>query len=195
VAEVLYEPPAAFRPVSRARSTILLAARSALFEAGHEARYLAALDAGTRRALEAVVPGNWLTLEAVRAHYRACDSLGLSANAVATIGRAVNDRIQGTLYGTFIRVFNEAGGTPWNVLPHWQRFWDRGYEGGALRITKLGPKDVRVDVLGCVLCESHYFRNSLRGISHGFIEVFCKKAYSTEVASAGDGVSYRYQWA
>jgi hypothetical protein len=193
--EVLFEPPAGAPPVTRARSTIVLAARGALFDAGHRAPYEAALDPAAGRALDAVVAGNWLPLDVLRAHYRACDTLGLSANNIAVIGRSVNDRIKGTLYGTFIRVFQEAGGNPWNVLPHWQRFWDRGYEGGALRIVKLGPKDVRVEVLGCSLCESHYFRNSLRGISNGFIEVFCKRAYATEVGYGGDRVSYRYQWA
>jgi hypothetical protein len=167
VAEVLFEPPAPPRRLTQARSTILLASRSVLTEAGHAARYDAALDAETRRTLSEAVAGMWLPIEIARAHYRACDALDLSANAIATIGRSTNDRIKGTLYGTFIRVFQEAGGSPWNVLPHWQRFWDRGYDGGGLRITKLGPKDARVDVIGCPLCESHYFRHALRGVSNG----------------------------
>jgi hypothetical protein len=129
------------------------------------------------------------------AHYRACDSLGLSANAVAALGRATHDRIRGLLYGTFVKVFQEAGGNPWAVFAHWERFWHRGYDGGGLRITKLGPKDARVDVIACGLCESHYFRHALRGLSCGFVEVFCTRAYATEVTFGHDSVSYRYQWA
>jgi hypothetical protein len=195
VPEVIFEPVGALRPITLARSTILLASRSCLVEAGHAPRYDEALDPVARKTLSEAVAGMWLPIEVARAHYRACDTLELSANAIATIGRSTNDRIKGTLYGTFIRVFQEAGGNPWNVLPHWQRFWDRGYDGGALRIVKLGPKDARVDVLGCSLCESHYFRHALRGVSNGFIEVFCKRAYATEVATSTNGASYRYQWA
>jgi hypothetical protein len=194
VAEILYEPPASPRPVVRARSTILLASRACIIEAGHGPRYESLLDPIARRALDEAVAGVWLPLAVAQAHYLACDALELSASSIATIGRRTNDRIKGTLYGTFIRVFQEAGGNPWNVIPMWQRFWDRGYDGGALRVTKLGPKDARVDVLGCLLCESAYFRHALRGLSNGFIEVFCQRAYATEIASAGDGVSYRYQW-
>jgi hypothetical protein len=195
VPEILVEPPASAKPVSRVRSTILLASRSGVVEAGHGPRYDAALDPATRRAFDEAVPGVWLPIEVAKAHYRACDALNLGPNAIATIGRTTNDRVKKTIAGTFVHVFQEAGGNPWNVIPHWQRFWDRGYDGGALRLTKLGPKDARVDLIGCTLCESHYYRHALRGLSNGFIEVFCKRAYATEMVSSLDGVSYRYQWA
>jgi hypothetical protein len=193
--EILCAPPASFKPVSKVRSTILLASRSCVVAAGHGTRYDAALAPAARRALDDAVAGVWLPLDVATAHYRACDALDLGPNAIATIGRSTNDRVKKTLAGTFIHVFQEAGGNPWNVIPHWQRFWDRGYEGGALRVTKLGPKDARVDVLACPLCESHYFRHALRGLSNGFIEVFCKRAYATEITSSADGASFRYQWA
>jgi hypothetical protein len=192
---IVYEAPPPHRPVTRARSTVLVASRAAIAAAGYGARYESALDRSASHALDEAVAGTWLPVEVAEAHYRACDSLGLGANAVATLGKATSDRIQGTLYGTFIRVFQEAGGSPWNVFPQWQRFWDRGYDGGALRITKLGPKDARVDVIGCSLCASPYFRHALRGLSAGFVEVFSRRAYAQEVAFARDGVSYRYQWA
>ncbi len=193
--EILFEPPTPFRPLSRVRSTILLASRTCIHQAGHGSRYDAVLDPAARRALDEAVAGVWLPLDVAKAHYRACDALDLGANAIAAIGRSTNDRVKVTLAGTFIRVFQEAGGTPWSVIPHWQRFWDRAYEGGALRVTKIGPKDARVDVIACALCESHYFRHALRGLSNGFIEVFCKRTYATEIACSADGASYRYQWA
>ncbi len=195
VAEVICEPPPSPRPLTQMRSTVLLASRSCLSEAGHTARYEAALDPAARRVLDQAVAGVWISLDVAHAHYRACDTLDLSANAIAAIGRSTNDRVKGALSGTFVRVFQEGGGNPWNVLPHWQRFWERGYDGGALRVVKLGPKDARVDVIACSLCESHYFRHALRGLSNGFIAIFCARAYASEVASSATGVSYRYQWA
>jgi hypothetical protein len=195
VAEVLHEVPESPRPVARVRSTILLASRTSIVESGHGARYEAALDPIARRAIGEAVAGVWLPLEVARAHYRACDALDLGANAIAAIGRSTNDRVKGTLAGTFIRVFQEAGGSPWSVIPHWQRFWDRAFDGGALRVTKLGPKDARVDAVACSLCESHYFRHGLRGLSSGFIEVLCHRAYATEIGKSLDGLSIRYQWA
>jgi len=173
-----------------------MASRASVHAAGHGAQYEAALDPMARDAIaEAGVVGVWLPLEIALAHYRACDSLGLGANAIAAIGRGTNDRVKGSVYGTFIRVFKEAGVTPWTVIPQFQRFWDRTYDGGSLRVTKLGPKEARVDVVGCSLCHHHYWRHALRGLSCGLIELVCSRAYSTEIVSSPDGVSYRYQWA
>jgi hypothetical protein len=195
VDELIFDPPKPYAPVTSARSTVLAASRASIAEAGHGPRYDAALDPAARAALSDMVAGSWIPLPIAAAHYRACDALGLSASAVATLGRSTNERVKGTLYGTFIRVFKETGGSPWNVLPHWQRFWHRGYDGGAVKITKLGPKDAQVDVFACSLCESHYFRNALRGLSAGFIEIFCERAYAQELRSTGETVSFRYQWA
>jgi hypothetical protein len=195
VSEIVYEP-AGVHPITRVRSTIVLASRDSLLREGGFSRYEEALDGEAHRLLAEAIAGEWLPIGLAAAHYRACDALGLGASTVVAMGRATNDKIKGTLYGTFIRLFREAGGDPWNVLPHWQRFWTRAYDGGALRVTKLGPKDARVDVLSCSLCASPYFRFALRGLAIGFIEVFCNKAYASEIsANRRDSVSYRFQWA
>jgi hypothetical protein len=173
-----------------------MASRASVHGAGHGDRYEAALDAAARDAVAEIgVVGVWLPLNIALAHYRACDSLGLGANAIAAIGRSTNDKVKGSVYGTFIRAFKEAGLTPWAVIPQFQRFWDRTYEGGCLRVTKLGPKEARVDVINCALCQSHYWRHALRGLSCGLIELVCSRAYATELVNSPDSLSYRYQWA
>ena len=87
--------------------------------------------------------------------------------------------------------------TPWSVMPHFQRFWERGYDGGGVRCTRLGPKEARLELVAVRVVDSRYYRNALRGLVMGVVELFCNKAYATESpGKRGPGtVSYRVQWA
>jgi len=164
------------------RSTVILGSIATLREAGHYDAWSAALDPTHRDTLLQAVAGVWLPLDAALAYYAACDSLGLSSDGVAKLGGATFTRIQGTLLGTVLRMANGAGVTPWTILPQLQRFWDRAYQGGAIQITRHGPKDAHLSVARCALVESHYYRNALRGLSQSVLSLFCHKVYVQEPA-------------
>lgn len=194
--EVVLPFPAFLAPVRSCRSTVILGSMAALREAGHFDAYQAALPPELRETLVFTVAGVWLPVEAARAHYRACDSLALSSDTQAELGQATLARTKGALLGTALRVAKDAGVTPWSVLPHFQRFWLRGYDGGAIRVTRLGPKEAQLEVTECVLLESRYYRNALRGHTRGILDVLCRKAYLHERPSSGPSSSatYRAQW-
>ena len=164
------------------RSTVMLGSIATLREAGHYDAFTAALDPAHHDTLLQAVAGTWLPLDAALAYYRACDSLRLSSDAVAKLGGATFVRVQGTLLGTVLRMANGAGVTPWTILPQLQRFWDRGYQGGAVQITRHGPKDAHLAVARCALVESHYYRNALRGLTTSVLSLFCHKVYVQEQA-------------
>jgi hypothetical protein len=176
---VLAFPPKAVATRS-VRSTVLLGSIATLREAGHHAAWSAALDPAHRDTLLQAVAGVWLSLDVALAHYEACDSLALSSDAVAKLGGATFARVQGALMGTVLAMANGAGVTPWTVLPHLQRFWNRAYQGGALQITRHGPKDAHLDLARCALAESHYYRNGLRGLAAAVMSLFCQKVYVKE---------------
>ena len=162
------------------RSTVLLGSIASLKEEGHFDRMSAALEPAHRDTLLQAVAGVWIPLEAALAYYRACDSLGLSSDAVAKLGGATFARIQGALLGTVLRMANGAGVTPWTILPQLQRFWDRAYQGGAVQITRVGPKDAQLEVTRCPLADSHYYRHALRGLTSSVLSLFCQKVYVHE---------------
>lgn len=164
------------------RSTVILGSIATLREAGHYDAWSAALDPAHRDALLQAVAGVWLPLETALAYYGACDSLGLSSDAVARLGGITFGRVQGTLLGTVLRMANGAGVSPWTILPQLQRFWDRAYQGGAVQITRQGPKDAHLAVARCVLVESHYYRHALRGLTSSVLSLFCHKVYVQERA-------------
>jgi hypothetical protein len=176
---VLAFPPQAV--ATRAvRSTVILGSIASLREAGHHEAWSAALDPAHRETLLQAVAGVWLPLDVALAYYAACDALGLSSDGVAKLGGATFGRIRGTLLGTVLRMANGAGVTPWTILPQLQRFWDRAYQGGAVQITRHGPKDARLAVARCALVESHYYRNALRGLTTSVLSLFCQKVYVHE---------------
>jgi hypothetical protein len=194
--EVILPFPAHIEPVRGIRSTVIVGSFAVLRERGLFDAYAAALPSRERELLVNIVVGAWIPLELALVHYAACDSLTLPPDTIAQMGRGVFDRIRGTLLGTTVRMAKEAGVTPWTVLPHLQRFWDRAYQGGGLSVTKLGPKEARGDVVYARLCDSIYFRHALRGLLVGVLELFCQKAYvSILPVQASASITYKMQWA
>ncbi len=194
--EVVLAFPATCVPVRHARSTILLGSIGAVRQAGHFDRYAAALPAEHRGELLEAIAGTWIAVEVAHSHYRACESLGLSTDEEVELGRAVFERTGDTMFGTVLRLAKGAGVTPWTVLPHLQRFWERGYDGGGLSVRRLGPKEARIDLAQCSLAEARYFRHAIRGLLLTVLQLFCTRAYMQEIAGSRQNgcMSLRAQW-
>ena len=172
--------PAKVPPIRHVRSTVLLGSLGALEKAGHRERWSALLSSEARDALQYAVPGVWMSIELALAHYAACDQLGLSDEDAAQLGASTFSRIKGTLLGTMLRMAQGAAVTPWTVLPHLQRFWNRAYDGAGIRIVKTGPKDAQVDLVQCALADLGYYRPALGGLLRSVIELFAARAYVRE---------------
>jgi hypothetical protein len=167
-------------------------------EAGRFDEYAARLPAAHRDAILGAIAGSWIPIDIALAHYETCELLGLPAEQQVINGRYTFDKTRGTLLGTMVRMAaRESGMTPWEVIPYYQRFWERGYDGGGISVTKLGPKEARFDLVQFRLCECRYYRNALRGLAMGVLELFCTKAYVTERPGMRPpgSVSLRFQWA
>ena len=131
------------------------------------------------------------------AHYDACDALGLTDQQQFELGSATFARVRGSVLGTVLRAGRKAGITPWFLLPQLQRFWNRAYDGGGIRIERLGAAEALVDVVACPLLEKRQYRNSLRATLHAVVELFGRKAFVTERKGSREegAISLRAQWA
>lgn len=195
--EVILPYPAHATPVRQVRSTLLLAVRSALQEEGYFDAYQAALPPEHRDLVLQTVAGMWVPIQAAMAHYRALDSLLLPTETEMRLGGTTFDCVRATMLGTVLRFANHAGVTPWTLLQQLPRFWTRAFDGGGLRVVKIGPKEA---VGSCILAEmadSRYFRNAMRGLLTAVIQLFCKKAYVTETRGHREqaSASFKMQWA
>jgi hypothetical protein len=195
--EAFLPPPASRVPLRHIRSTVLVASLGHLRERGRLDDYLRALPEPLHRTLLEAIPGMWLPADAAIAHYAACDTLGYDDDAAVQVGRRVSERLRGTLLGTVVRLSKGAGATPWTVLPHFQRFWSRLFDGSALAGFRLGPKEARLDVLDMPLCTSRYFRGAVCGQCMAVVDLFCRRSYCA-VRPAPRGAiathSFRVQW-
>jgi len=184
-------------PVRHARSTIVLGSIAALRQAGHFDRYAAALPSEHRDQLLEAVAGTWIPVAIARSHYRACEALNLSSDAEVELGRAIFERTGDTMFGTILRLAKGAGVTPWTLLPHLQRFWERGYDGGGISVWRLGPKESRIELVQCSLADGRYFRNAVRGLFGTVLQLFCTRAYMQEIPGSRQPgcITLRAQWA
>jgi len=194
--DVVLAFPAPLRPVKRVRSTLVMASIESIRQRGRFEDYERAVPAAHKDALLHAVAATWVPLEAARAHYAACDSLGLSSEQQVLAGRTTFEGARSTLMGTAVGLARGAGVTPWLVLPMLQRMWDRGCDGGGIMVVRTGPKDAHIDVVQCELLASAHMRNGLRGLVAAILELFCTRAYVTERRPNGAAsVYYRVQWA
>ena len=196
--DVVLPFPEAVLPVRHMRSTIILTSLLSLRDAGQFDRYAEALPLEHHGAVLNAVAGVWIDVAHAAAHYAACDTLGLSSERQMELGRETFARTKGAIYGTSVQLAQTAGVTPWSVLPHFQRFWLRGLDGGGVQVVKLGPKEADISVRDCSLVRIAYFRNAMRGIVTGMLALFCRQAYLRELPSGRaprDLVGFRAQWA
>ncbi len=184
-------------PVTSFRSTWLVSSVSALRGRGLFERYLEGLPPAYHDVVRSSVAGVWLPVEVAVAHYEACESLGLPPEEQMAIGRAVTEFVHKTSYSIALRLVKEAGVTPWACLALQKRLWQRVWAGGDVAVFKLGPKEARLEVIGWPCSRVPYCRRALRGVLVGQSELFCRKAYATEIARrcSATSLAYRLAWA
>jgi hypothetical protein len=195
-AQVLLPFPDPVTRLQRVKSTLIQGSIASIKAAGCFEKYEASLADAWRERVLGAVAGTWLPLEVALAHYQACDAMVLSQPEAAAIGRGVFDRVGPTFFGTVLRLGKSAGITPWPILAQIQRFWDRGYDGGAIRVTELGPKDARLDLIACPIANSAFYRSGVSGLLTAVIETFSRRAIVKEPDSIheADSMSLRAQW-
>ena len=169
------------------RSTWITASQATLRARGHYAGYEALLAPAQRELVLSTVAGMWLPMEIADAHYTACNALDLPTNELLEIGAAATRRANATHLAFVARLSQGAGVTPWTILSQIQRVWERTFKGGGqVGVVRLGPKDARFEIIGYPLARLRYNRVTMRGIVHGFVELFCTKTYVKELPKLCD---------
>jgi hypothetical protein len=193
----LSKPRGQIALVTQFRSTLLTSSLKSIRDRGYGDRYLALLPERHHDAVRACIAGVWLPVDLGLAHYDACEALNLSVQEQIAIGQEVGLRIQGTFLGTVLKLAKGAGVTPWLCLTQYQRLWDRLMVGGGVIVTKIGPKEARLECIGFPFARIPYFRTAFRGVNIAGCELFCAKAYAEEInrLCSPASVGYRLSWA
>jgi hypothetical protein len=182
-------------PLTKVKSTLLGSSYRAIKEHGHEAAYLAKAPRDLHDVVKLTPAGVWLPVDAAERHYAACESLGLSPTSILEMGSAVAKLTQKSMVSMATSLATAGGMTPWTLLSTVDRYWHRLYEGSAVGLVKLGPKEARFDIAAMPLARYAYWRIALRGIVHTVCAPFCRTVLVKELArKREDEAGYRISW-
>jgi hypothetical protein len=179
------------------RSTLVASSMASLRQHSLFERYRQLLSPAHREVVLSTVAGVWLPMDLARAHYEACEALGLSMQEQVGIGMEVSAKIHATLLGTVVRMARQAGVTPWLLLSRGHQMYSRLFQGGGgIRVLKYGPKEARADIRGVPLFALPYFRHAVRGIYQGAVSLFCQQVYVHEITAeaAPNRVALKVSW-
>lgn len=189
-------PPDRVGAVTHVRGTLINTSLQTLREMNLYDTYIARLSPKNMEQIVSIVAGTWVPMELALLHYQTCESLDVGPSTLAEIGNAVSKRFQGTFLSTVLRVAAGSGTvSPWTPLTQVQRLYDRVFQGGAVSITKLGPKEARLDFVANPLCVIGYYRGGLKAIITATGELFSRKCVVREVQCGETSVAYRMSWA
>jgi hypothetical protein len=189
-------PAGDYPPVLLVRSTLLTASLQTVREMGWEERYFEALPQARHAEMRELAAGIWVPIELGIAHYMACDAMGLSADEMKAIGKAVSLRTQKTFVGTLGSIAAGAGANPWHLYRHGHRIWARIFDGGDHAGYKVGPKDIDVICMGCPLLRIRYFRTSMCAYYAALAGVVATGVHSHELPEyrGGETIGMRISW-
>lgn len=180
-------------PISGVRSTLLCAGLAALRSLGHFERYLRHLDdAGRRWAME-LVPGAWVPAATAMQHFVACENLDLGTEGAFTVGVESGDRANSSFWKTLEALHHASAPMPWPLLFQYPRLWGRMFEGGAVRVTRLGPTHAEVSVSDVPFARFPYFRDAFRGTNYAALRRCVPGARVFELAGSATATSFAVQ--
>jgi hypothetical protein len=180
------------------RGTLLTASFNAVKSHGHLERYLQALSPKYVDPITTATATEWIPMDVVLAHYRACEALDLSAEETLGLGGTVVMNLQRTFIGGALKKATvEAGVSPLFGLQKFASVYYRTMKGGGGRIVRMGPKDVRMEFVGQPLASVRYFRVSYRGFIHAGCAFFARRVVVAELAAylSPTTCAYRVAWA
>jgi hypothetical protein len=189
-------PPARMGVATVARSTLVTASIQSLRARGLYERYAVRLAEDQRAALSTEIAGVWIPMSLTVAHYRACDALRLCIGEQLDIALEVGQQMHGTFLGAMLRLAKSVGVTPWAALAYSGKLYERLFRGGGIAVTRTGPKDARVDMVGNPLCDIEYFRVGVRGVFESALELFAARVTTHEIPRRYQGLDMgiRISW-
>ncbi len=187
-------PPNGVPLVTRVRSTLISSSVRVVIENGRLDEYKDHLPSHLHPAVFDAIAGSWLDIDVALSHYRAVDALNLPASDQLSMGETVGRIVRNYLIGTGGQTAPAEGSTPWSILLHTQRTWDRLYVGGDVSIEETGPKQFVRAMHGLPLCEIGYFRNASRGTMREVVSRWCTKCEVTEVAWTSTTLEWQVSW-
>jgi hypothetical protein len=156
--EIIIPRDPAAGPVTAVRMVLLQSSLNQLRSHGYFERYQSFVDQDVLALLTSEIAPGWVPVDVARAHYDACDNLLLSPEQVVAIGSDVGGHLSDAVVVSPAKKSRDSDFDIWAALGPIHRLWARVYQGGSVKVVKLGPKEQLLESFGFSLDRSHYFR-------------------------------------
>jgi hypothetical protein len=163
------------RPVTEARSTLIISGIQTMRAQGLYDRYVELLSPELRQEIMALVAGLWVPCELALEHYRTMDKLGLSKSTIEAIGAEVADRGSKTVLGRVPVLARQDDITPWHILANAHRNLDNNWRGSDMMVTKEGPQEAIFIWAGQPCASVPYFVISYGAFMKALVGLFCTR--------------------
>jgi hypothetical protein len=160
------------KPVTEARSTLIVSGIQTLRAHGLYERYVELLSPQLRQDIMSLVAGLWIPGELALEHYRTMDRLQLGKSTIEAIGAEVAERGSKTVL-TRGRLRDP---TPWDMLSMSHRNLDTNWRGSDMMISKEGPNEALFVWAGQPCASVPYFVTSYGAFLRAVISAFCTSA-------------------
>ena len=164
------------RPVTEARSTLIISGIQTLRARGLYESYVENLSPALRQEIMSLVAGLWIPAELALEHYRAIDRLGLPQSVIEAIGAEVAERGLKTVLARAPGVSDRTEVTPWSMFIMAHRNLDTNWRGSDIMITKEGPNEALFVWAGQPCSSVPYFVTSWGGFLRAMTNLYCTKA-------------------
>jgi hypothetical protein len=156
--EVFIPHEAETHPLTAVRNSVLQASLTLLRQGGLYERYAELVEPAVLHRISTNVAPYWVPIEVVDEHYRACDAMALSAEELASLGRASGELVRKTSI-VIAQPDGNAAFDVWQNVPRMHRAWKRLYQGGSVQIVKLGDTEQLIEFRGYSLHRHRYYRH------------------------------------
>lgn len=173
-------------PLTAVKGMLLQSSLNELKTFGHYDEYCRQIEPAWLQKLVGYIGGEWVPIEAMIAHYAACDRMLLTPMQLDAIGRAVGDRLRSRLLTTLVSSARTAGLNPWTAISSMYRMTERVFEGSTARVVKAGPKDMDITVFGNPLAQFSYFRNGYCGSLRAMVTVLGARSSYAKITSCSE---------
>lgn len=187
--------PASPSPVTAVRGTLLGGSLRTMQQLGLREAYFEQLPSQHHEAVMALVPMSWIPTDVAMAHYRAMDALVSDPKEQRASGHFVGERVQRSYLHTLVRALQATGlVTPPRLLERMPTIWGRMFRGGAVSISQVGPKDLRVRTVGLPLFSVPYFREGWEGVWESGLSLVTRKIYVRRLGRSDDSLDMTLAW-
>jgi hypothetical protein len=159
--------------------------------------YAARLPAQHKDSLLNALASSWVPVGVGVAHFEALDSMQLSEAQLTRMAEPLGVGMVESLFASVVRAVRAAGAEYgiWIGLKAADRVFGRMYQGGACRVSQVGPKDATVEIRGVPYARSRCFRISHCGFMRGIFAVTTKACIVKPMPQQqSDGLTVSLSW-